>query len=34
MLDQQTELITPELIASAQNYSEYREMIRIPGNDL
>lgn len=27
MLDQQTELITPELIASAQNYSEYREMI-------
>ncbi|WP_057937447.1 thioredoxin family protein [Algoriphagus resistens] len=27
MLDQQTELITPELIASAQNYSEYRKMI-------
>ncbi|TXE03253.1 thioredoxin family protein [Algoriphagus aquimarinus] len=27
MLDQQTLLITPELIGSAQNYSEYREMI-------
>ncbi len=27
MLDQQTSLISPELIASAQNYSEYREMI-------
>ncbi|MEB2787056.1 thioredoxin family protein [Algoriphagus persicinus] len=27
MLDQQTLLITPELISSAQNYSEYREMI-------
>lgn len=27
MLDQQTQLITPELISSAQNYSEYREMM-------
>src|SRR5690606_29582409 len=27
MLDQQTDVVTPELIASALNYSEYREMI-------
>ncbi|WP_339868757.1 thioredoxin family protein [uncultured Algoriphagus sp.] len=27
MLDQQTHVITAELISSAQNYSEYREMI-------
>lgn len=27
MLDQQTDAVTPELIASALNYSEYREMI-------